>query len=989
LAAESDVPLVRATVAALLAALLVPGGAGATTAADLCAPAAPACVVTQSREVDPGSILDFGSRPLTVRAGASLDVGPGTMTIMAASLTLEPGAALLARGRGTSERGGLVSVTTTGDIRLAASGQTRARIDLSARDAGGRLRLRAGGSIDLQGDLAAQATTAGGVGGGLDIDALGSVILAAGAQLKASGGGAARGGSVTVAGTEGVLLAGPIDASGGDGGIITLITDESITTSPAARLDARATGAFNDGGDLVMVAGGSVSIAGPLLGRGSGSTTEGGGTGGALDVVAGGSLVIEPTAALDFSGTPPDGEGGEVDLTAALDLTLAGSLVAAGMGEEGTGGSVALAAGRDLTLGALRVTGGGLGGGELIASAAELATVGGEIDADGTGEGGSVEVDAERLVVRGTVHASGLAGRPGGKILLGGCDLEVEAAGRLTTAGRGGENLLAAAGRLVLAAGSTLIAGGANRFEHRDPELPPAIHPAARVQPSPRVSANPLLPPCARDLLCGNGQTDPGEECDDGNLSGCDGCSPRCRLEACGTGRVDCGEECDDGNAASGDGCDANCTRTRCGNGVATAPEECDAGDTVACDGCSATCRVERCGNGVVECGEGCDDGPGNGAPGGRCDAECRRVPGAECGDGGAGPGEQCDDGNRTACDGCSPTCAREGCGSGTVECAEECDDFNTEACDGCSPSCHVEACGNGTADCREECDDGDAASGDGCDVNCTRTRCGNGVVTAGEQCDDGNTFDDDGCDSSCRRRVPCPGDPRLFCQVCEADTECDPAGRCAGRACVAGACVAVPPVDCDDGRAGNVDTCVLDGAGTPRCRHTCFGPAACDDGNACNGAERCAAGACAAGPALDCDDRDLCTDDRCDPSRGCAHDGRTGFALTTCSLETIEAAVAAAPGDLTPGLRRAVLKLTAAARDRLTGAAEAAAAGRTKREARMLRRAGGRLAKLEGLIERARRRDKITDALAAVVRAQGTSRAAAAVVSLLEALGR
>ncbi len=58
----------------------------------------------------------------------------------------------------------------------------------------------------------------------------------------------------------------------------------------------------------------------------------------------------------------------------------------------------------------------------------------------------------------------------------------------------------------------------------------------------------------------------------------------------CGNATVDPGEECDDGNITDGDGCDANCTNTACGNGVATLGEECDDGNALDGDGCSSAC---------------------------------------------------------------------------------------------------------------------------------------------------------------------------------------------------------------------------------------------------------------------------------------------------------------------------------------------------------------------------------------------------------------
>jgi uncharacterized protein (TIGR03382 family) len=65
---------------------------------------------------------------------------------------------------------------------------------------------------------------------------------------------------------------------------------------------------------------------------------------------------------------------------------------------------------------------------------------------------------------------------------------------------------------------------------------------------------------------CGDGNVDPGEQCDDGNASASDGCELDCTITpkapACGDGILDQGEACDDGNASDGDGCQANCTVT-------------------------------------------------------------------------------------------------------------------------------------------------------------------------------------------------------------------------------------------------------------------------------------------------------------------------------------------------------------------------------------------------------------------------------------------
>ncbi len=63
---------------------------------------------------------------------------------------------------------------------------------------------------------------------------------------------------------------------------------------------------------------------------------------------------------------------------------------------------------------------------------------------------------------------------------------------------------------------------------------------------------------------CTDTVTDSGEECDDGNIETCDGCTPVCTVESglvCGdtVTASTCGEQCDDGNTTIGDGCTDQC----------------------------------------------------------------------------------------------------------------------------------------------------------------------------------------------------------------------------------------------------------------------------------------------------------------------------------------------------------------------------------------------------------------------------------------------
>jgi cysteine-rich repeat protein len=109
--------------------------------------------------------------------------------------------------------------------------------------------------------------------------------------------------------------------------------------------------------------------------------------------------------------------------------------------------------------------------------------------------------------------------------------------------------------------------------------------------------------PDQRGSLCGNGEIDAGEACDDGPANSPNGaCTDTCQKAACGDGKVETGvEDCDNGKNASGSNFDSPT--------------------------CTATCKASRCGDKIVQQGEQCDDGPLNGTPGDACAATCQYVP--------------------------------------------------------------------------------------------------------------------------------------------------------------------------------------------------------------------------------------------------------------------------------------------------------------------------------------------------------------------------
>ena len=289
--------------------------------------------------------------------------------------------------------------------------------------------------------------------------------------------------------------------------------------------------------------------------------------------------------------------------------------------------------------------------------------------------------------------------------------------------------------------------------------------------------------------VCGNGVTEAGETCDDGNTeteacaygeTSCTVCHATCQstdgaVSYCGDGSIDTAnsETCDDGaDNGSPNFCTDTCTGTvpaTCGNGVLESGETCDDGNTVteacaygetSCTVCDGSCNqapgaVSYCGDGSIDSpgGETCDDGNTvtEACAYGEtsctvCDGSCNQAPGAVsyCGDENidSASGEICDDGVYNGMpEACNSTCdgySFPECGNGIIEGQESCDDGNlvTETCAYGEQSCYV---------CDSSCFD---APGD-------TSYCGDYIVDSGngETCDDGAG---NGAPGSCN--VTCDG---------------------------------------------------------------------------------------------------------------------------------------------------------------------------------------------------------------------------------------
>jgi cysteine-rich repeat protein len=97
---------------------------------------------------------------------------------------------------------------------------------------------------------------------------------------------------------------------------------------------------------------------------------------------------------------------------------------------------------------------------------------------------------------------------------------------------------------------------------------------------------------CVYGPYCGDGNTDPGETCDDGNLSSNDACTTECKPAVCGDGFTRTGvEQCDDGNSNAGDCCANGCTFESAATVCRPAGGVCDLAEN--CTGASGSCPAD------------------------------------------------------------------------------------------------------------------------------------------------------------------------------------------------------------------------------------------------------------------------------------------------------------------------------------------------------------------------------------------------------------
>jgi hypothetical protein len=526
-----------------------------------CPGATQTCSLTSNVTIDDGCVLDFGSRPVFLRA--IMSIGSGNVRLRAATLTILSGGFI--NGRGLEDtfpnnRGGLIFIETTGNVSL----QTNPSIDVSGTASGGEIVIEAGGSVSVFGRL--ESANIGNVsgGGGITIRADGDIRTTA--SLIATGGLEFCGGTVDLVAEGSIDLDGTVNVSGNDGGRVDVIGSQTVAVQ---RIDALGIGDAGEGGCIDIEGDGDVNLVELVRADGTRGEDGFGGCGGFVCVNAAyGELSIEATAQLTANGGLFDGGGGEVELLSRGTMRINGSVQARGPQGESCGGGLCVFADADLIVGpegTIDFSGGDSGGDADLQAGTDM-TINGTVDLRGRntgGFGGFVVIGAGafgtgQLRIAGTINVGGGGCGPfigcgvAGVIELSGCDVTVSGSANVVANAPSGGQIIFTARRQMAALGTV---DATRTLESEEQGATFVTHPTGRPP-----AVIPLMPPPS--LF-------PMDEC---TTAGQRQCLTPC--PACGDNVIAFPETCDPPGCA--EGCSIVCETQNCDDGLFCTIDECE-----------------------------------------------------------------------------------------------------------------------------------------------------------------------------------------------------------------------------------------------------------------------------------------------------------------------------------------------------------------------------------------------------------------------------
>jgi cysteine-rich repeat protein len=769
-----------------------------TTADEVCTPSADPCLVQSPIHTGVGAVLDFGDRELRITGSGQIDTDGNGIQIRCGKLTFaktgtEAALDLSGPGPGGESQAGVAIIEvrrrcsldptvfcvrdSTCQARpvpagICSVGRGDASISgviTGNADEAGFLTLRAASHITVDDPISMDTANPQNDGGSIDLTSEGSITV--NAKLTANSGFFGTGGDVCLTAADSVTVTGAIEVVGGDfdGGFVELTAnggDIRVTED----INANSASGEGWGGEISLLATGNIEIVGGASGNRLLLSTDGhlsselfGGDGGTQYYFADGDITMGPFVRLTSIGAPPDGAGDEISLEAGGDIFLEADIDSRAdpAGNFGDGGFVFISANGTVEVTSASksdLTGPGSGGSFEI-DALGAVNFAGIVDARGgaNGAAGTADFvsDSGLLTFAGTVTTDGAPSATTQNLLIvRGCHIELTAAARIDNLADNARTQIQGRESIHLATGGRVLADHAqgNEFRYRTGTALPDLD--GTVQPAPLLIADANLLDCP---VCGNGNLEHTETCDDGNTNPLDGCSAQCQNEGCvaQTPGYPANPLCDDDDGCTTDRCNVDTSQCEhvldCSDGIDCTQDLCSpsrvcvhqASPALCDDGVS--CTTDRCctgGGGACLGTQGCLNTPvdsacddGETCTDESCDplADCVAIPKAgPCDDDVAcTAGDQCVEG---MCQGTSTCSEQETCNVLTGLCQSV---TTTTAPPGSSSTTTTSTttttlptggfCGDDLVEPPEECDDGSGSwlLGQFCNAGCEMVACG------------------------------------------------------------------------------------------------------------------------------------------------------------------------------------------------------------------------------------------------------------------------
>jgi len=153
-----------------------------------------------------------------------------------------------------------VTIQTTGAVDIQKAGSDAGRINVSGDLSGGTLKIVAGGSVTIAGEVNADKLSTAAAGGSIVVDAVGDIVTVLGSVVSAQGG-TGGSGSIDFMSRGRVDLGETIDITGDEGGNLDVTSGAEAVVR---RVRGDATGDAGSGGCVMITGGTRVDVLGMI-----------------------------------------------------------------------------------------------------------------------------------------------------------------------------------------------------------------------------------------------------------------------------------------------------------------------------------------------------------------------------------------------------------------------------------------------------------------------------------------------------------------------------------------------------------------------------------------------------------------------------------------------------------------------------------------------------------------------------------------------------